>query len=299
MNPDTRQVLERIPTAADVNILSIDVECWYQMCYRSVTGDVIPPSQKSFRVMQMLLETLRRKGVRVTFFVVGYIAEAFPDLIKQMSDDGHEIASHGFSHTQLFKLTRKQLCEELKRSVNLLKAITGKPVIGFRAPHFSVSEDYYWVFDLLSELGFKYDSSIFPIAGPRYGIPHFPRYPVRVTFGGTTIIEVPLSTIHRLGTNFPVSGGGYFRLLPYFIIRRMIRKVNAEGIPFVVYCHPYEFSPEVLRCPSRPKRTGTLMARKLELKTNILRKTMFRKLELMLDSFRFGPVNEVLKDELC
>lgn len=299
MNQDARCALERLPTNADLNILSIDVECWYQMCYRSVTGDLISPSQKSFRVMRLLLEMLRRKGVRATFFVVGYVAEAFPGLIKEMSDDGHEIASHGFTHTQLFKLTRKQLCEELKHSVDLLENITGKPVMGFRAPQFSMPEDYSWVFHALLELGFKYDSSIFPVRSPRYGIPSFPRYPVKLTFGDSSIIEVPLSTIHLLGANFPVSGGTYFRLLPYFTIRKAIQKVNAEGIPFVVYCHPYELAPEVLRCPTPPEKVGVFIAKMMEVRSNVLRKSWLGKLERMLDTFRFGPIEEVLKDELC
>jgi peptidoglycan-N-acetylglucosamine deacetylase len=298
MNVDACGALERLPTNADLNILSIDVECWYQMCYRCVTGDLISPSQKSYGVMRLLLEMLRRKGVRATFFVVGYMAEAFPGLIKEMSDDGHEIASHGFTHTQLFKLTRKQLCEELKDSIDLLSNITGKPVIGFRAPQFSVPEDYSWVFHTLLELGFRYDSSIFPVRGPGYGIPSFPRYPVRVTFGDSSIIEVPLSTIHRMGANFPVSGGTYVRLLPYYLIRRAIQMVNTEGIPFVVYCHPYEFAPEVLRCPKPPEKARILVAKMMEIRSNVLRKSWLGKLELMLDTFRFGPIKEVLKNEL-
>jgi polysaccharide deacetylase family protein (PEP-CTERM system associated) len=265
------------------NMLSVDLENWHEnSCEPEVD------------YLLNLFSTFRAKA---TFFVLQTVAETEPGLIKKIDNEGHEIACHGGTHEQIFKKNRQTFFEEIKQSIGILSAITGKKILGYRAPHFSIFEGTYWALDVLSELGIKYDSSIFPFAGPRYGVPDFPRYPVHVHLERGSIIEVPLSTVHHFHRNWPVSGGGYFRLLPYALIRRAVREINREGIPFVVYCHPYEFSVYRLSCFHDIKELGWLRAQMNEIRYNLLRKSMRRKLSHLIDEFTFCSFKEALGNE--
>jgi polysaccharide deacetylase family protein (PEP-CTERM system associated) len=245
-----------------------------------------------------LLELFKKHNAKATFFVLGPAAEKDPELIKEIDRQGHEVASHGGTHEQLFNKTPGQFYDEMSKNLEMLRNITGKTVLGFRAPHFSIFEGTYWAFDVLVRLGIKYDSSIFPIKGPRYGVPDFPRGAVRVYRNNDSIVEVPLSTLQGFGRNWPVSGGGYFRLLPYCMIRRAVKTVNGEGLPFIVYCHPYEFSPDHLRCHPALWRVGYFKAQKTEVKFNLFRNSMRRKISGLLDEFNFCPFKEALRNEI-
>ena len=184
--------------------------------------------------------------------------------------------------------------DEMIKSITLLTSIVGKPILGFRAPIFSIVEKTYWALDVLMEVGIKYDSSIFPISGIRYGVPDFPRGAVQIKRGNSSIIEVPLSTVRGFGKNWPVSGGGYFRLLPYPLISLAAKVVNRDGFPFVVYCHPYEFHKERLRYSNKIFSSNWLKTRKREMKTNLFRKTIRNKLSKLLDEFPFCSFREAL-----
>jgi len=280
----TSQQYCRIELNHAANILSVDLEPW--------------PGSLCCEEVLYLLELFKEKNATATFFVLGSVAQAEPDLLKRIDAEGHEIASHGWQHLQLFKMAPEQFRDDMLRSINLLNKIVGKPVLGFRAPHFSILEKNYWALDVLAEVGIKYDSSIFPIKGPRYGVPDFPRGPVRIDCPAGPIIEVPLSTVRLLGANRPVSGGGYFRLMPYSIIERAVRKVNSDGLRFVVYCHPYEFRQEKLRCSEGFESLNWLMSKKMEIKFNMFIKSMSRKLSNLLDAYTFQSFREVLFDEL-
>lgn len=267
-----------------VNVLSVDVEHWYHL-------SCVPSTH-------YLLDLFSEYNVRATFFILGKVAEQQADLVREISARGHEVASHGWSHTPVQHLTPEQFRAEVTRTAQLLNAITGQPVIGFRAPVFSISRKTYWALDVLAECGVRYDSSIFPISGPRYGIADFPRAPVRYARNGCSLIEVPLSTVRVCGVNLPVSGGGYFRLLPGALIRHMVRRINREHIPFVTYCHPYEFDRRVLLhlLPFSP--FSWWGSRRDEFKTNMFRHSMRGKLARLMHAFHFTSFRELLNDEI-
>ncbi len=275
---------QEITLSPNTNILSVDLELWQGTSCRAEA--------------QYLLELFRNKKVKATFFVLNAVTKKEPDVVKQIASEGHEIASHGCNHMQLFKMTPEEFRDDLKRSIEQLAEIVDKPIIGYRAPHFSILEKSYWALDILIEQGIKYDSSIFPIAGRRYGVPNFPRGAIRIQRGCNSIIEVPLSTIRRLGKNWPVSGGGYFRLLPFHMIRRAVKEINLEGLSFVAYCHPYEFSQRRLRCIRDAAILGYWKTKKKEIKTNMFRKSMRGKLSKLLDEFRFCSFQEALSNEI-
>jgi polysaccharide deacetylase family protein (PEP-CTERM system associated) len=189
-----------------------------------------------------LLDRLAAHRVRATMFVLGKFAEAFPDIVRRMAKDGHEVASHGHGHVEIFTQSREEFREDLRRSKHLLEDLTGSPVLGFRAPDFSITRRSLWALDVLAEEGFTYDSSIFPIRHGRYGIEHWPVHPVTVGLpSGSRIIELPNATITLFGRRLPVGGGGYHRLLPFPLIAGAIRRTFSLGLPFMAYCHPYEF----------------------------------------------------------
>ena len=273
-----------VSLSPDVNLLSVDLEPWPGGGYREEA--------------LFLLDLFRERKAKATFFVLSCVAEEDPDLVRQIDREGHEVASHGYSHRPIHTMTKETFAEEMRRAVDLLSEVVGKPVLGFRAPIFSIVPRSWWALKTLLDVGIQYDSSIFPMRGPRYGIPSFPRHAVRVPLGDRSIIEVPLSTVRKCGINLPVAGGGYFRLLPYPLIRHAFRTVNAEGFPFVVYCHPYEFHQRPLRLPHRFEGCGYWKRRLLETKQNLFRWTMRAKLASLLDQFRFSSFREALGNEI-
>ncbi|MBI5251479.1 MAG: polysaccharide deacetylase family protein [Desulfomonile tiedjei] len=281
-----------------LNILSVDLECWEQLVHRKLTNQLIPCSESLVRSTSFLLNLFREKDVRATFFVVGYVAEAFPELIRRINLEGHEIASHGYSHLTIDMLSPERFREEIRRSSSVLRSLTGDSVKGFRAPEFSLGPGTHWAMEILAQEGIEYDSSVVPCSGRKHGVAGFSRGSVRLTAGPYSILEVPPSTITVLGRNRLAAGGSYFRLLPYFLIKRIVRRVNRDGFPFVMYCHPYEFSSERLGLQDDVKSRSRLAATALEFKYNLFRKTMRYKLSRLLDEFRFAPFREVLAHAL-
>lgn len=223
--------------------ITIDVEDWFQ----STWNRELPISSVAGENTLKLLDILDELSIKTTMFIQGKFAEAFPDIVKKIHKHGHEVASHGYSHMEIFTQSREEFKEDIQRSKNILEDLVSEKIMGYRAPDFSVVRKSFWALEVLSELGYEYDSSIFPIKHSRYGIYDFYREPVIIHFGnGINITEYPIATIQIFHKNFPIAGGGYLRLIPGFVFRILSRKVMKE-IPFIFYCHPYEFNPSEFR----------------------------------------------------
>jgi len=217
-------------------ILSIDIEDWRQ----STWDRNLSISQRAADNTLRLLDVLDNYGVKATMFVLGKFSEKYPEIIKKIQCNGHEIACHGYGHVEIFKQNYKSFKMDVKRAKDGLEQIIGKPVIGYRAPDFSIINSSLWALEVLSELGFQYDSSIFPIKHNRYGISNWPTSIQNVILdNGGSILEFPLSTYKFGNLNIPVSGGGYFRLFPSMLFCYFIKNILRER-PFIFYMHPYE-----------------------------------------------------------
>ena len=230
------------------NILTVDVEDYFQVAALSQSIRVDQWSSIKPRVehsTHRLLDLFDEHQVKATHFVLGWVAEKYPELVKEIDRRGHEVASHGFSHQLIYSQTPEVFYEETKRSKDLLENIVGKKVSGYRAASYSITPKSLWALDCLGELGFEYDSSIFPIHHDRYGIPGSPRKPhVLLSPKGFRLVEYPLSTAQFLGQTIPIAGGGYFRLYPYWLSQFFYRRRVKSGEPFVFYIHPWEVDPE-------------------------------------------------------
>ena len=217
--------------------ITVDVEDWPQSTWDHNLPITLRAADNTHRV----LDQLASLEARATMFVLGRLARKYPDVVRRIHAEGHEVASHGDGHIEVFKLGPKAFAEDIRRSKGDLEDITGQRVMGYRAPDFSIGADNLWALEVLAESGFDYDSSIFPVKAARYGIPHWPLTPVRVKLGsGRDLTEFPISTVRLFGRNWPLGGGGYQRLLPGFLFRFLSGRVMRKR-PFVLYCHPYEF----------------------------------------------------------
>jgi polysaccharide deacetylase family protein (PEP-CTERM system associated) len=231
-----------------LHVFTVDVEDWYQGLDFD-TGEWARFAPRLETGLSRLLGLLADAGARATFFVVGWQADRTPGLVREIARQGHEIACHGYSHRFVYRLDRATFREEVRRSRGTLESLAGEPVVGFRAPFFSITADTLWALDVLVEEGFHYDSSIFPIWNHRYGIPRATRQPGLVTTpAGGRLFEIPLSTVRiparlPLGLNIPVSGGAYFRLYPYGLTRALVRRLERAGDRLIFYAHPWEYDP--------------------------------------------------------
>lgn len=273
-----------------VNALTVDVEDWFQVS--ALAGSVARDdwSHMESRVERntdRLLDMFDRAGVRGTFFVLGWVAERNPGIVRAIADAGHEVASHGYSHRLIYEQTPAEFREETRRSRALLEDEAQRPVLGYRAASYSVTRKSLWALDEIAEAGFTWDSSIFPVHHDRYGIAGFERWPHRLrTPAGFELIEFPLTTWRLAGFDLPIAGGGYFRLYPYRFSRRGLRSVNRrDGHPFVFYLHPWEIDPD------QPRVKAPLLSRFRHY--NNLDRCEGR-LARLLGDFRFAPMGEVL-----
>ncbi len=237
-----------------VNAMTIDVEDYFHV---SVFDGVVPRhawntlQSRVERNTDRLLELLAEYDVRATFFVLGWVAERQPALVARIVAGGHEVASHGYGHRLVFDQTPVAFREDVRRAKSLLEQAAGVAVNGYRAPSYSIVPRSLWALDVLIEEGHTYDASIFPIRHDRYGIPVSARHPYVIDRPHGRLIEVPASTAEVYGTNLPIAGGGYFRLLPYAWTRWGIRRVNeAEKRPAIFYLHPWEIDPDQPRLPA-------------------------------------------------
>jgi polysaccharide deacetylase family protein (PEP-CTERM system associated) len=272
-----------------LNALTIDVEDYYQVSAfeSSVRFEDWPTYEsRTHRNTLRVLDLLDEYGVRATFFVLGWEAEQRPALVEEIVRRGHEVASHGYRHRLIYTMTADECREDILRSKTCLERITGSPVVGFRAASYSIVARSLWCLDILIDLGFKYDSSIFPIRHDRYGIPRANRFAHVLERERGQIVEFPLSTMQVLGLNLPIAGGGYLRLLPLRLIRAGIQQINAAARqPAIVYLHPWELDPD------QPRLKGS-MTSVFRHYTNLDR--MEVKFRSLLQNLSFGTVQEVL-----
>src|SRR5581483_7385926 len=233
-----------------------------------------------------VLEILGQAGVRATFFVLGWVAERHPRLIRTIYRCGHEVGSHGYAHRLIYQQSPREFRGDVRLARDLLQDILGEPVTMYRAPSFSITQDALWALDVLIEEGFTFDSSIYPTRHDRYGLPGAPLQPHCIQRLAGEIWEFPPAVWRVCGYPLPVGGGGYFRLYPYALTAQALRMINAAGRPFVVYLHPWEFDPDQPRF-----QPGWLRAFRHYVN---LEKTAER-LRHLLQDFHFGSLSEALE----
>lgn len=272
------------------NALTVDVEDYFHVSAFADTihRDTWPARESRVEAnVCKLLALFDEAGARGTFFVLGWVAERYPGLVREIARRGHEIACHGLSHRLVYEQSPQEFHAETLRAKALLEDVTGTAVLGYRAASYSIVHRSLWALDILVELGFTYDSSIFPVRHDRYGMPEAERMPHRLaTPGGQAIVEWPLSTARIFGVKLPVAGGGYFRLLPYWLTRRGLRSINhREARPFIFYLHPWEID------PAQPRVAAGLLSR-FRHYTNLDK--CEARLRRLLQEFRFGTVKDGL-----
>jgi polysaccharide deacetylase family protein (PEP-CTERM system associated) len=272
-----------------VNAMTVDVEDYFHV---SVFDGVVPRhlwATLESRVVQnteRLLDLFAESSVLGTFFVLGWVAERHPSLVRRIAGRGHEIASHGFAHRLVYDLTPAQFRDDIRRSKAVLESAGGVPVLGYRAPSYSITPRSLWAIDILIEEGFAYDASIFPIHHDRYGIPVSPRHPYMLKRECGSLLEVPGSTVRVGPLNLPIAGGGYFRILPYEWTRWGIARLNeTEDRPAIFYLHPWEIDPD------QPRLATSRLGRFRHYRN--LSQTEER-LRLLLSDFRFSTVTRVM-----
>ncbi len=272
------------------NALTVDVEDYFQVAALSESIRPEDWNQHELRVEQnthRLLDMFDTAGVKATFFVLGWVAEAVPGLVREICARGHEVASHGYSHQLVYEQTPEVFRQETVRSKAILEDQAQRPIIGYRAASYSITKESLWALDILAEQGFVWDSSIFPVKHDRYGIPGAERWPHRLeTPSGHELIEFPLTTLKIGPLNLPIAGGGYFRLYPYAFSRAGLARVNrADEQPFIFYLHPWELD------PGQPRIKASWKSRFRHY--NNLDKCEGR-LKQLLEDFEFDTVGNIL-----
>jgi polysaccharide deacetylase family protein (PEP-CTERM system associated) len=275
-------------TPTVLHALTVDVEEYFQVSLFAkhapvASWDSFP--RRAADSVRRLLALFAKKNATATFFTVGWLAERERALMREIVAAGHEVASHGWEHKELFALDPARFRDDLRRAQTALEDATGTPVAGFRAPSWSIVPQTAWALDVLAEQGYRWDSSIFPIRHDRYGWPDRPREPHVLNLPAGKLIEVPPATARLFGANVPCAGGGYLRHFPFAFLKAGIASLDREGIPAVVYLHPWEID------PGQPRLDVPLLTRIRHYRN--LDKVEER-LGKLLDSFRFGSITEVL-----
>jgi polysaccharide deacetylase family protein (PEP-CTERM system associated) len=280
-----------------LNALTIDVEDYWSILYRDWlhVKDAIP-SEAVVRNTRWFLQVLAEYNTKATFFILGEVAQHFPQLIKEISQAGHEIGVHGFYHRQIFKLSQEEFKKEVETTRRLLEDISGQEVIGHRAPAFSINKDTQWALEILAEEGFVYDSSISPMQGRRYGWPGFKKEIHRMPLtDGQSIIEVPMSTV-SLGIKELGIGGGYMRHLPYFYTKWAIGHIQKKRSA-IVYIHPYEIDTQKLDFTTDnltgKQKKEVLKFHKMQMRN---RNTVKHKVKCLLNDFEFTTIRSLIKE---
>ena len=268
------------------NALTIDVEDYFQVSAFAPHIDRSTWDTRECRIERnvgVILGMLSAKQTKATFFTLGWIAERYPRLVQRIVQEGHELASHGYGHERASDLTEPAFFEDIQRAKRILEDLCGVEVKGYRAPSFSIGAGNLWAFDALVRAGYSYSSSIYPIRHDHYGMPDSPRHAHQVRPG---LLEVPITTLRFFNRNFPSSGGGYFRLLPYPLSRWMLNRVNAgEHQAGVFYFHPWEIDTE------QPRIAGISSKTRFRHYVNIDR--MERRLNQLLGDFKWGRMDQI------
>ncbi len=273
------------------NVLTVDLEEWFVVEILSDRFDKESWDSLPSRVEDntyLLLELFERKRVFATFFALGWVAERRPQLMKDIVGAGHEVACHSYWHRRVDELTQEEFEEDTRKAIDVIGEVCGAKVDGYRAPSWSINSSNVWALEILAKLGFRYDSSIFPVKHDFYGDIHAPRKLVRLEVGeNRSLLEFPATTVRLFGHNLPIAGGGYLRHSPYWYSSMMIRRLNHEGQPAMVYVHPWEFD------TSHPKIDGIGLRDRFRQYSSI--KSFQRKLERLLDEFTFVPIGSYIE----
>ena len=275
-----------------VNAMSVDVEDYFHV---SAFEDHIPREDWDHLPCRVegntdrILELFDRNDVKATFFVLGWVAERFPHLVRRITSAGHELASHGYSHVRAGNQTRGEFQQDVVRAKNILEEIAGSSVGGYRAPSYSIGAKNLWAVDILQEVGYRYSSSIYPIHHDLYGMPEAPRFAFR--HEGCGLLEIPISTVRLFKLNLPCGGGGYFRLLPYKVSRWAINQLNErEKQACIFYFHPWEIDPQ------QPRQQKARLKSRVRHYLNLER--MEARLEFLLKDFTWDRIDKVFLTDL-
>jgi polysaccharide deacetylase family protein (PEP-CTERM system associated) len=280
--------------------LTIDLEDWHQLFYQRLTEELIQPTLNVVSDTHRLLDLLDETHIRTTFFVLGRIADIYPDLVREVARRGHEIGSHTYNHELVYRMEPDTFKANMERALKQLQDLTGQPILGFRAPEFSISNLKHWSFEILAELGFRYDSSVFPVPGVRYGIPEAPYSPFAIKTSSGTIYEFPLATWDVNRFRLPVAGGTYFRLLPGVLLRRALTEIDASGRTAVFYFHPYEFHHGWLYLTDLAWRHRLRRAHLIySLLHNFCTNLIVLRLKPLLTQFEFTSLGEIYRNSYC
>lgn len=277
--------------------MSIDWEDLGQMYGKYHYGKITEPVRGSIeRQTKIILDLLDETDTRATFFILGALAQYRSELVKEIASRGHEIGLHGQNHDLMFKLTPAKAREDLLTAQKIVTDITGEPIYGYRAPFFSVSRENLYLLEILSEMNLLYDSSIFPMALPRYGIKDFPTEDALYSLpNGKEIVELPMTTARFLNRQLPVSGGGYMRLIPSALIKNIFRNIHAKNKNSMIYMHPYEFDSEPIDISSNyPEGVNysKIKVAALNFRWNIFRPSIIGKLRSLLKHHHFITARE-------
>lgn len=272
-----------------VNALTIDVEDYFQV---SALAPHFPRAEweqvpcRVERNVNLILQLLDDHDARATFFVLGWVAERYPQLVRLIVAQGHEIASHGYEHERASAQPRDRFLADIVLAKAVLEDIGGEAVAGYRAPSFSIGKANLWAHDCIAEAGYAYSSSVYPVQHDHYGMPDAPRFPYRLESG---LLEVPVTTMRWMGRNWPAGGGGFFRLLPYAVSRWQIAKVNRDDARAAIfYFHPWEIDPE------QPRVSRASMKTRFRHYVNLERTE--GRLRCLLRDFAWGRADRVFVD---
>jgi polysaccharide deacetylase family protein (PEP-CTERM system associated) len=281
-------MLQRSISSPPVHCLTFDVEEHFQVNAfdseerRRTWGAAESRVERS---TEKLLALLERHRYRATFFVLGWIAERHAGLVQRIAAAGHEIASHGYGHEIITRLSPDEFREDVRKAKKILEDVIGSEVVGYRAPSFTIMPATAWALEILAQEGHLWDSSVVPVRHDVYGWPGADPFPHRLHTSSGALFELPPSTVPCLGARLPVGGGGYFRLYPYALLRRWLRGIEAQGRPVIFYLHPWELDPE------QPRMSGP---RRSTLRHYLNLGRVEGRLERLLDDFRFAAVRELL-----
>ncbi len=271
-----------------LNALTIDVEDYFMVSVLAKIVSLDDWGKYESRVEKntiRLLDLLDNNSIKATFFILGWVAENYQAIVREIQKRGHEIGCHGYNHRLIYNLTRNEFREDTKKAKGLIGDITGEPVEGYRAASFSITKRSLWALDILIDEGFKYDSSIFPVHHDLYGYPEFSRFPLTINRQGGSIVEIPMSTLRFLGKNFPVAGGGYLRLLPAWFTKWGIRSINKKAEQSaVIYLHPWELDEH------QPKLDGGSLS---NFRHHVNIKKMESRIKELVDNFELHPIRDV------
>ena len=276
--------------AGITNALTVDVEDYFQVSalaphFSRADWDLVPCRVEGN--VERILAILGEQDTKATFFMLGWVAERYPQLVRRIVQEGHELASHGYGHHRATDLAPEQFRADISRSKNILEDLSGACVMGYRAPSFSIDHTNPWAFDCIEEAGYRYSSSIYPIRHDHYGMPDAPRF----SHPRKGLTEFPVTTVRVLNTNLPAGGGGYFRFLPYAVSRWSIRRVNRQdGEPIIFYFHPWELD------PGQPRVQGVSAKTRFRHYVNLHRTE--DRLRRLLKDFRWDRMDRVFKDRI-